>query len=353
VTLSDPTSPDIAALHADAMVVDTHIHAPHFLPRHAWSLYRKIGGPTMPPDSGLDTLAAGGVDGAVVKAVGDAIATWFHPVRRWPAVLHQLDGIRSQAALADAQIVLDSKDLAYARQRDRSGVFLGVEGADMLDGRLDRLDLLHGLGVRVLGLVHYVDNEIGTVCLQWNTWLRVSIPRPRRVAGLKPFGRQVIDRCADLGIVVDLAHADAPTLLAACEHARRPMLATHTGARALQDFARYLGDEEIRAIAATGGLIGLWPFFIRGAGMADRAAFADHARYLADLVGPDHLCIGTDANGVPGFMEGYEGPRHFGQLTETLVDSGFSEQETRRVIGGNFLRVLDVVVDGARPAGQV
>jgi len=317
VTLSDPTSPDIAALHADAMVVDTHIHAPHFLPRHAWSLYRKIGGPTMPPDSGLDTLAAGGVDGAVVKAV------------------------------------VDSKDLAYARQRDRSGVFLGVEGADMLDGRLDRLDLLHGLGVRVLGLVHYVDNEIGTVCLQWNTWLRVSIPRPRRVAGLKPFGRQVIDRCADLGIVVDLAHADAPTLLAACEHARRPMLATHTGARALQDFARYLGDEEIRAIAATGGLIGLWPFFIRGAGMADRAAFADHARYLADLVGPDHLCIGTDANGVPGFMEGYEGPRHFGQLTETLVDSGFSEQETRRVIGGNFLRVLDVVVDGARPAGQV
>jgi len=91
------------------MVLDTHIHAPHFLPRHAWKLYRRMGGPTMPPDSGLDTLAAGGVDGAVVKAVGDSIATWFHPVRRRPAVLHQLDGIRSQAALADAQIVIEQE----------------------------------------------------------------------------------------------------------------------------------------------------------------------------------------------------------------------------------------------------
>ncbi len=325
------------------------MHAPHFLPRPAWKVYRKANGPAMPPDSGLDTLAMGGVDAAVVKAAGDAIVTLFHPTRQWPAVLRQLDGIRRKVAVAGAHVVLDRADLDYARRRGRTGVFLGVEGADMLGGQLARLDELHRMGVRVLGLVHYVDNELGTVCLQWNTWIRVPVPRPRRQPGLKGFGAQVIDRCAELGIVVDLAHADQPTLLAACERTSRPVLATHTGARALQDFARYLADEEVRAIAGTGGLIGLWPFSMGDAGMRDRAAFADHARYLADLVGSEHLCIGTDANGVPGFMAGYDGPRQFPVLIETLIGAGFSEQETAGIVGANFLRVLDDVIGRATP----
>lgn len=328
-------------------MVDTHIHVPHFLPRPAWKAYRRFSGPSMPPDAGLETLARGDVDGAVVKAIGDAIVTVFHPRRQWSAVLRQLDDIRRQVAMAGAQIVLDPADLSYARERGRTGIFLGVEGADMLDGRIERLDHVHALGVRVLGLVHYVDNTLGTVCLQWNTWIRVPIRRPHRQPGLRPFGARVIDRCAQLGIVVDVAHADEPTLLSACERASRPLVATHTGARALQDFPRYLSDREVRAIAGTGGLVGLWPFSVRGIGMTDRAAFGDHARYLADLVGPHHLCIGTDANGVPGFMAGYDGPQHFRVLLDALAAAGFSEPEIGGIAGGNFLRVLATVIDGA------
>ena len=118
------------------------------------------------------------------------------------------------------------------------------------------------------------------------------------------------------------------------------IVASHTGPRACSDFARYLTDEEAVAIAGTGGLIGLWPFFHRGRGVPTLDAFVVQARYLAGLVGPDHLCLGTDMNGVPGVMAGYRGETDLAVLTGGLLRAGLSDTETRGVLGGNFLRVL-------------
>ncbi len=325
-------------------VIDVHVHGRHLVAAPLWAAYRRAVGTSMPADLPLTVLAEAGVHAVVAKAVGDRIVTRFHPTTRWRAVLGQLEDLRRQAGEAGAEVVADTAGLLDARRRGRPAVLLGVEGADVLAGRLSRLDALHGAGVRVLGLVHYADNSLGSVCLPWQDWLPVPIPARRHRPGLTGFGGEVVDRCAELGIVVDLAHADRPTCLAACERARQPVISSHTGARALQDFRRYLSDEEARAVAATGGLLGLWPFRFGDEGMADVADFGRHAAYLADLVGPDHLCIGTDMNGVTGLMDGYAGEHEFAVLGDALRGAGFGEDDVGGVLGGNAGRVLAEVL---------
>jgi membrane dipeptidase len=144
-------------------------------------------------------------------------------------------------------------------------------------------------------------------------------------------------------MVVDLAHADRETTRQACEVTSAPVLSSHTGARALQDFARFLSDDEARMIAATGGLIGLWPFHYRGRGVRDVDDWARHAGYLAELVGAEHLCIGTDMNGVSGLMDGYRGEEDLPVLADALRVTGFSDTEVAGIAGENVLGVLKAV----------
>jgi microsomal dipeptidase-like Zn-dependent dipeptidase len=121
------------------------------------------------------------------------------------------------------------------------------------------------------------------------------------------------------------------------------VVSSHSGARSVQDFARYLSDDELRLIAATGGVIGLWPYRAVRKGVRDMDELIAHAHHVADLVGPEHLCLGTDMNGVPGVMAGYRGEEDLPGLTAALLDAGFGEDEVRGIVGGNALRVLRAV----------
>jgi membrane dipeptidase len=140
-----------------------------------------------------------------------------------------------------------------------------------------------------------------------------------------------------LGMVVDVSHADRQTVFDVVAESTRPIISSHTGVRARGDFARFLGDDEITAIAGTGGVIGLWPYRHRGRGVDDMADLIGHARYVADLVGPQHLCIGTDMNGVPGLMAGYRGEVDLPRITDALLGA-FDEGDVRGILGQNFLR---------------
>jgi microsomal dipeptidase-like Zn-dependent dipeptidase len=116
-----------------------------------------------------------------------------------------------------------------------------------------------------------------------------------------------------LGIVIDVAHAGRATTLAVCERIAAPVICSHTSARLLHDFPRFLSDDELGAIIATDGLVGLWPFRHNGKGIAEPDDFTRHADHLGRTAGPDHVCIGTDMNGVPGLMAGYRGECDFPQ----------------------------------------
>ena len=151
-----------------------------------------------------------------------------------------------------------------------------------------------------------------------------------------------------LGILVDVAHCDRATLLDVVEVATAPVVSSHSGARALQDFPRYLADDELRAIAATGGLVGLWPYRSRRTGVRDLSELVAHARHIADTIGPEHLALGTDMNGVPGVMAGFTGEVDLPKLTGALLDAGFDHDEVRGIVGKNALRVLTRVAEHAR-----
>jgi membrane dipeptidase len=153
-----------------------------------------------------------------------------------------------------------------------------------------------------------------------------------------------------LGVVVDVAHADRATLMGVVDVATAPVVSSHTGARALQDFARYLADDELRAIASTGGVVGLWPYRARRFGVRTISDLVAHARHIAETVGAEHLAVGTDMNGVPGVMAGFGDETDLPKLTAALLDAGFDDREVEGILGGNALRVLGRVEADARRA---
>ena len=335
-------TPDGEQLHRDAFVVDLHTHGPGFVPQPFRSVWRVTAG--APTEDAFDALREGGVDAAVATAVGDPIVTRCYLGRRpWAAVAVQLDRIERQAGEAGAVVVSSVEALLLARTRRTPAVLLGIEGADAVGRDVDLVDAWHQRGVRLIGLVHLGDNPLGTTCLPWQRYAGPLPVRRRTQPGLTPLGHRVVARMNRLGVVVDVAHGDRATVLAAAASTTAPIVSSHTGARALQDFPRYLTDDELRAIAATGGLIGLWPYRNHGRGVRDLPELIAHARYVADLVGPEHLALGTDMNGLPGAMAGYAGEADLPTVTGALLDAGFEPVEVTGIVGGNALRVLTLV----------
>jgi membrane dipeptidase len=333
-------------LHREAFVLDLHTHGSGFLPQPFRSVWRTTAG--APPEDGFDALRAGGVDAAVAAAVGDPIVTRCYLGRSpWDAVEAQLGRIERQVAAAGAAVAASVAALREARTRCTPAVLLGIEGADALGHDVDLVDAWHQRGVRLVGLVHLGDNSLGTTCLPWQRYAGPLPARRHSRPGLTALGRRVVARMNRLGMVVDLAHGDRTTVLDTSETTAAPVVSSHTGARALQDFPRYLTDEELRAIAATGGLVGLWPYRNRRQGVADVAELVAHARHVADLVGAEHLAVGTDMNGLPGAMAGFGGESDLPRLTCALLDAGFARSEVTGIVGGNALRVLTLVEEHA------
>lgn len=335
-----PDADDRERLHGRSFVFDLHTHGPRFLPRPVRALWRGITAGA-PAEAGFDALRKGGVDAAVANAVGDPIVTrWYVGRSPWDAVEAQLARIERQADAAAALVVRSVEGLARARAQGTPAVVLGVEGADAAGRDVDRIDAWHERGVRVIVPVHLTDNPLGTTCLPWQRYAGPVPVRRAATRGLSPLGLRVVARMNRLGILVDIAHADRATLLAVVDATSAPVISSHTGARALQEFPRYLADDELRAIASTGGVVGLWPYRRGRTGARDITELVAHARHIAGTVGPDHLAIGTDTNGVPGVMAGFSDQTDLPKVTSALLDGGFGEREVEGILGANALRVL-------------
>ncbi|HET9650221.1 MAG TPA: membrane dipeptidase [Microlunatus sp.] len=322
---------------------DLHTHGPGFVP-HPFRAVWRAATRAAPPEVGFEVLRPAGVDAVVAAAVGDPVVTRCY-LGRGPlaAVEAQLARIERQAAQAGAVVVRSVHGIASANAGGTPAVMLGVEGADALGGDVDLVDAWYRRGVRLIGLVHLSDNRLGTTSLPWQHYTGRLPVRRRADVGLSPIGARVVERMNQLGMVVDIAHCDQPTVRDIADLTTAPIVASHTGARALQDFPRYLTDSELGAIAATGGLVGLWPYWSRGAGVRDLAALMTHARYIADTVGCEHIGVGTDMNGIPAAMAGFGGEPDLPNLATALVKAGFDDREVSGILGGNAVRVLTQV----------
>ena len=311
---------------------DVHGHREGIMP----AAMRLVPGNTIPPDFRLKDCRAAGVSGFVLCVLGDP--NTFLPIKVDPRkhVLDDLARAKKAALEAGVEVARSASDLESAFARGSPSILPGIEGGDFIGEDLDRIDEAHEAGARLLGLVHYSANTIGSIAYGWGGRI---VPEAERT-GLSAFGKKVVARAEKLGMIVDLAHADEETAFAVLDASAKPPICSHTGPRALQAFPRYISDELMKRIAEAGGLIGLWLFRIKDAGIPDLETFGNYAAHCASVVGPDHLSIGSDINGVPGNAEGYVNPFDAPKLLETLSAKGFSRDEVRGIAGDNFRTYL-------------
>ena len=240
--------------------------------------------------------------------------------------LDRLKWVDDLVAAHDVRRALTADDVKAAHAAGEPAIILDIEGLDFLETKLERLEESYQRGVRTMQLVHYTPNDIG----DFQTGKIVH-------HGLTAFGAEVIRACNRLGVVIDVAHATADLVKQAVKVATRPLLLSHTALRGSKAQGqtslteRQITPDHARAIAETGGSIGIWHFF------ASPERYVDGLKEMADVVGVDHVSIGTDAGARGGLYERYDG---YATLVDAMLRGGFASDDVAKIVGGNYLRIL-------------
>jgi len=225
---------------------------------------------------------------------------------------------------------LCAADLEAAHKAGQPAIVADVEGLDFLEGKLERLEEAHQRGIRHLQLVHYTPNDIGD--------FQTGAITHR---GLTPFGAEVIGACHRLGFVCDVAHATEDMVKQAVKIATKPLLLSHTALAGLRAMGptplegRQVTPDHARAIAATGGSVGIWHFF------SSLDKYVDGLKEMAEIVGVDHVSIGTDQHVTPGSVQDYTRWVH---LVTAMLRGGFTPEEAGKIAGGNYMRIFRAAV---------
>ena len=272
--------------------------------------------------------------GLLVAAQGWPPRTWRSPLQR---ALYQAERLRALAAGSEGRlrIATTAAELPSPSAAPAGAVvgMLAIEGGQALEGELANVERLHAAGYRMIGLVHFFDNEIG------------GSAHGLAKGGLTGFGAEVIRRMEALGMAVDLAHASEPLFRNVAAQATRPLVVSHSGVRGTCDNARNLSDEMLELVAASGGLVGIgfWPTAVCGDGPE---AIARAIHYAADRIGVAHVALGSDFDGAVATPFDAAG---LPALTGALLAAGFHAGEVSAIMGGNALRVLRELLPAAGP----
>ena len=289
---------------------------------------------------------------------GTACVTGSAPWQ-WDDVVTDL-GMR-QADLAQQDLVTVVRrlgDIDDAHEQGRVGLVFGLEAATPIGNEVDKLDVLYGLGVRQIGIAYSDSNALG------------SGLNERVDGGLTLLGHRAVRRMNQLGLAIDISHSGDQTGIDACRASDAPVLMTHAGARALWDIPRLKGDEVLRAVADTGGVIGISAAPHTTCSTAHPRhtieSVIDHFNYCVELVGIDHVAFGPDtlygdhvglhttfahllragganppSHETVAYVDGLENPSEcFHNLAMCLVRDGHSDEDIVKVLGGNIMRAL-------------
>lgn len=260
--------------------------------------------------------------------------------QRWPPAawtnlteraLYQARRLHEAAAASNGKLVLlqtKSDVTKYLEQRrarrDIVAGFLGIEGAHALSGDVNNLERLYPAGYRMIGIAHFFDNEMG------------GSAHGVEKSGLTDQGRDLVKRMEQRGVFVDLAHASARVIDDVLALATRPVIVSHTGVKGTCDNMRNLSDDQLKRIAATGGIVGIgfWDTAVCG---RDAQAIARAIRYTVNLIGVDHVALGSDFDGAVETPFDATGTV---QITDALLQGQFNEAEIRKIMGENVIRLL-------------
>ncbi|WP_108811751.1 membrane dipeptidase [Sphingorhabdus sp. Alg231-15] len=256
------------------------------------------------------------------------IRTWFSLLERQLYHAQKLDQAviisdRALVAISTSQ-QLDGLTLARSQNEKIIGALFSAEGLQTLEGKRENLDKLYDSGMRMAGLVHFFDNELA------------GSMHGEEKGGLTTFGRQIVRDMEDKGMIVDIAHSSREAVADILKMARRPVVSSHGGVQAVCGVNRNLTDEEIKGVAATGGIVGLG-YWDGAMCDTDPKTVAKAVKHVRDLVGIEHAALGSDFDGAVTTRFDTSGIVH---ITQALMDAGFTEDEIRAVMGGNAMRVI-------------
>ncbi len=247
----------------------------------------------------------------------------FNTGEAWGEYKRQLSILKELIGSSESKIAGSQEDL---KTGGNVKLFLSCEGADFIEGNLDRINLVYEDGVRSIQLVHYAPNNVGD--------LQTSDPVN---SGLSPYGKQIVQQMNELGMVIDLAHATFKTCQDVAEITSSPIMVSHSILQSGYErpvSARAISVDHAKVIAQTGGVIGAWPSGFS----SDLNDFANNTLRLIDTVGIDHVGLGTDmdANYLPVIADYFDVEK----WTDLLSEKGLSIEEIQKLVGGNARRVL-------------
>jgi len=226
--------------------------------------------------------------------------------------------VKSKSDLQQLITIKTSSDSAVV------GGLLSIEGLHALEGKLQNLEPLYNAGYRMMGLVHFFDNEVG------------GSSAGAEQGGLTPFGKEVIQKMDELGIIIDLAHASPSLINDVLDMTSAPCVVSHTGVRGQFETPRNLSDDHLRRIAANGGMIGIG-FWDGAIGNPHPDNIVKAMKYAVKIAGIDHVCLGSDWDGG---TKTYFDSANLWVLTKAMRKGGFSDEEIRKIMGGNQLKFL-------------
>ena len=309
-------------------------------------------------DAVYESLNEGGV-----AAINATIATWenyretLDHISRWLVRFRE----RSDRILQVETV----EDIHRAKREGKTGVILGWQNTSPIENRLDRLELFHRLGVRIAQVTYHERNLLGDGCME------------RQDGGLTNFGVDAVKEMNRVGILIDLSHVGMATTMDSIEVSDKPVAITHANAKSYYEHRRNKTDEAIKLMAEKGGVIGSTCIrtFLRNSFSSTLVDYLEAIDHLVDMVGVDHVAIGTDhTQDQPdefwryiGSQQGTKFPSTFTQvdekpkpwrdlypdeletpaqlpvMSETLLNRGYSDEDVRKILGGNWLRLFEEV----------
>jgi membrane dipeptidase len=366
-------SPAALRLHRRALVLDTHIDTPQRL-----VFEEKFDLAARQPNGHVDIprMREGGLDAAFFSIWFPGTVTGPAAVRRALSLIDEVrEAVRANAR--DLTLATSVADIRRANADGKVAILLGMEGGHMIDDDLRMLRNYAALGVRYLTLTHS----------RHTNWADSSGETPARHGGLTPLGREVVLELNRLGVMVDISHVADKTFEDALAVSRAPIIASHSSCRAISNNARNMTDDMLRAIGAKGGVVMInyhVPFLsegfrvgalgasvvektraankacgddescailavgdlnrsLMGSGGLPRVsweAIVDHIDHVVKVAGVDHVGLGSDFDGAT-MPFGMEDVSKLPRLTDALLKRGYSEANVEKILGGNFLRVME------------
>jgi membrane dipeptidase len=361
LALSDDQEARVRGLLESCLLVSMHEHLGVFPDRiEETPEYARLGRMS----TAFKGLAASHWD-AVFDNLMDGVCTIHsHSGWQWDDVLHDLGMRLCDLAHQDFLFhCLRIDDIQRAHDEGRMAWIATMEGAAMIEHDLDRIDILHGFGLRSLGITYSESNALGNGL------------KEDRDGGLTKFGKKAVERMNKVGLLIDCSHCGDQTTLDTVEWSEKPIVLSHIGAKALWDSNRLAPDNVLEAVAAKGGVIGIecapHTTLTKNHRSHNLDAFMEHFEYVRDLVGIDHVGFGPDTvygdhvglhrtyaaslsleesrgAGKPGqeyeeveYVEGLENPTEGSKnILRWLVKHGYSDEDIKKVMGANALRVM-------------